>query len=236
MKIRFFPAKERGHVTWDWLDTYHSFSFGHFYDPDLMGFGLLRVVNDDTIAPGAGFGKHPHQNMEIITIPLTGGVEHTDNTGAHSITQAGSVQVMSAGKLVAHSEVNASKTEPLSLFQIWIEPNTLGIEPRYDEKEFHPEEQKGKWQLMVSNDAREGSLMIHQNAFISMGQFKKDERLDYALHDNENGVFVMAVEGRVKIADQVLKRRDALGLSENQSFSGEALEDAQIMAIEVPLE
>ncbi|MGB4942882.1 MAG: pirin family protein, partial [Candidatus Moraniibacteriota bacterium] len=165
MNIRTFPATARGHITWDWLDTYHSFSFGHFYNPELMGFGALRVVNDDTIAPGQGFGQHPHNDMEIITIPLSGAVEHEDNTGAHGITPTGSVQVMSAGRHVAHSERNSSATEPLTLFQIWIEPKSYGIDPRYAEKAFSPQERDGHWQLLVSNDGRDGSLTIHQDAF-----------------------------------------------------------------------
>ncbi len=234
MKTRFFPSKERGHITWDWLDTYHSFSFGHFYNPELMGFGALRVVNDDTIAPGQGFGKHPHSDMEIITIPLTGAVEHEDNTGAHGITAAGSVQVMSAGRHVAHSEKNASTTEPLSLFQIWIEPRSYGIDPRYDEKSFDPKEREGAWQLLVSNDGRKDSLAIHQDAFISLGRFKSGAAFNYAPHQIGNAMFIMVVEGQANIARQELGRRDALGISDTDSLSGTMLADGELMVIEIP--
>lgn len=234
MPTRLFPANKRGHITWDWLDTYHSFSFGHFYDPELMGFGALRVVNDDTIAPGQGFGQHPHSDMEIITIPLIGAVEHQDNTGAHGITPTGSVQVMSAGRHVAHSEKNASLTEPLSLFQIWIEPKSYGIDPRYAEKTFDSKERENAWQLLVSNDGRENSLMIHQDAFISLGRFPSGATFSYALRKPGNVAFVMIVEGRASIAGHELGRRDAIGLERTESFDGTQGKDGEIMVIEIP--
>lgn len=234
MVIRSFPATGRGHITFDWLDTYHSFSFGHFYDPELVGFGMLRVVNDDTIAPGQGFGQHPHNDMEIITIPLSGAVEHEDNTGAHGVTPAGSVQVMSAGRHVAHSEKNASATEPLSLFQIWIEPKSYGIDPRYAEKAFDPKKRDGQWQLLVSNDGRDGSLSIHQDAFISLGRFKAGVSWSYALRKPGNVVFLMIVEGAAAIRDQSLSRRDALGIGGVDAFTGSMDADGELMAIEIP--
>ncbi|MFZ1626199.1 MAG: pirin family protein [Candidatus Moraniibacteriota bacterium] len=235
MNVCFFPANKRGHITWDWLDTYHSFSFGHFYDPELLGFGTLRVVNDDTIAPGQGFGQHPHSDMEIITIPLLGAVEHQDNTGAEGVTPAGSVQVMSAGRHVAHSEKNASTTEALSLFQIWIEPKSYGIDPRYAEKAFDPKGRDGAWQLLVSNDGRDGSLSIHQDAFISLGRFKMGEPFSYALRKPDNAVFIMIVNGKATVADQLLGHRDALGLGDASEFAGVMTEDGELMVIEIPM-
>lgn len=234
MRTRFFPASERGHITWDWLDTYHSFSFGHFYNPDLMGFGALRVVNDDTIAAGQGFGQHPHSDMEIITIPLSGAVEHEDNTGAHGITPTGSVQVMSAGRHVAHSEKNASSTEPLSLFQIWIEPKSYGIDPRYAERTFDPKEREDAWQLLVSGDGRQESLVIHQDAAISLGRFKAGAALDYTLQSKDHVAFVMVVEGKASVAETELGRRDAIGLSETDHFNGKMIESGEVMVIEIP--
>ncbi len=234
MNKRYFPASGRGHVTWDWLNTYHSFSFGHFYNPELMGFGALRVVNDDTIAPGQGFGEHPHQDMEIITIPLSGAVEHQDNTGAHGITPSGSVQVMSAGRHVAHSERNASATEPLSLFQIWIEPKAYGIDPRYAEKSFDPKKREGAWQLLVSNDGRHGSLSIHQDAFISLARFTADTDFTYPVHRTGNIVFLMLVDGQAKIDGQSLGRRDAIGASDTIGISGRMTVDGELMVIEIP--
>ncbi len=234
MHTRFFPAKERGHITWDWLDTYHSFSFGHFYNPELMGFGALRVVNDDTIAPGQGFGQHPHNDMEIITIPLSGAVEHQDNTGAHGITPAGSVQVMSAGRHVAHSEKNASVTESLSLFQIWIEPKSYGIDPRYEEKAFDPSARENTWQLLVSNDGRDNSLPIHQDAFISLGRFASGATFEYTLRGKDHVVFIMIVEGSATLAELELSRRDAIGISETDRFKGKMIESGEVMVIEIP--
>lgn len=235
MNYRFFPAQERGHLTWDWLDTSHSFSFGHFYNPDLMGFGALRVVNDDVIAPGAGFGEHSHANMEIITIPLSGAVEHQDNTGAHGVTPTGSVQVMSAGSFVAHSELNASKTEPLSLFQIWIETRDMGITARYAEKAFDPAQAKAGWQLSVSPDGREGSLMIHQDAFLSLRSLETNQTVDYPLYHTNNGVYLMVIEGSIEIDGHTLGRRDAIGITETEKISLTAKENSRLLVVEVPM-
>lgn len=236
MPQRFFPASERGHISWDWLDTYHSFSFGHFYNPALMGFGALRVVNDDSIAPGQGFGKHSHANMEIITIPLSGAVEHEDNTGAHGITPTGSVQVMSAGSFVAHSEFNASKTQSLSLFQIWIETRDIGIPARYAEKAFDPAKEKEYWQLIVSPDGRDESLMIHQDAFLSLRTLEAEAKTEYPLYDPKNGVYLMVIEGSIDIAEQTLERRDAIGITETEKVSLTAKVPSRVLVIEVPMQ
>lgn len=234
MHTRLFPAAKRGRISLDWLDTYHSFSFGHFYDSELMGFGALRVVNDDTIAPGQGFEKHPHSDMEIITIPLSGAVEHEDNTGAHGITPAGSVQVMSAGCHVAHSERNASATESLSLFQIWIEPKSYGIDPRYEEKAFNPKLRENRWQLLVSNNGRNDSLSIHQDAFISLGRFKAGDSFSYELQKPGNVVFLMVVEGKAILNQEILNRRDAIGIADIPTFTGTMDETGELMAVEIP--
>lgn len=232
---RFFPASKRGHITWDWLDTYHSFSFGHFYDPELMGFGALRVVNDDTIAPGQGFGKHSHANMEIITIPLSGAVEHQDNTGAHGVTPAGSVQVMSAGSFVAHSEFNASKTEPLTLFQIWIETRDIGIPARYDEKAFGPAQERAGWQLIVSPDGRDGSLMIHQDAFLSLRTLPAGATADYQRFGEGNGIYCLVIDGELTVEGQVLSRRDAIGITEKELISLQTEKPSRVLVVEVPM-
>lgn len=235
MPHRLFPASSRGHITWDWLDTYHSFSFGHFYNPELMGFGALRVVNDDTITPGAGFGEHTHANMEIITIPLSGAVRHEDNTGAQGVTPAGSVQVMSAGSHVAHSEFNASATTPLSLFQIWIETRDIGTPARYAGKAFDPTQEKAGWQLIVSPDGREESLMVHQDAFLSLRHLAAKESAKYELHAKENGLYLMVVEGGIEIDGQHLGKRDAIGLTEKERVTMVAQAPSRVLAIEVPM-
>lgn len=236
MKLRLFPASERGHITWDWLDTYHSFSFGHFYNPDLMGFGALRVVNDDTIAPGAGFDTHTHANMEIITLPLSGALRHKDSTGTEGITKTGSVQVMSAGSYVAHSEHNASQTEPLSLFQIWIETRDIGIPARYDQKEFGPKQSSQGWQLIVSPDGRHDSLMIHQDAFLSLRTLKAKQREGYQPYNQKNGLYLMVIEGSIEIAHHQLESRDAVGTSLDEEITITATRPSRLLAIEIPLD
>lgn len=235
MPYQLFPAAERGHITWDWLDTYHSFSFGHFYRPDLMGFGALRVINDDTIAPGGGFDTHSHSNMEIITIPLSGAVEHQDNTGAHGITKAGSVQVMSAGSHVAHSEFNASKTEVLTLFQIWIETRDIGIPARYDEQSFDQAKEKEDWQLLVSPDGRDNSLMIHQDAFLSLRSLNAEQTTTYTLSNPKNGAYLMVIEGTINTDNQTLGRRDAIGITEIAKIVFTAKTKSRVLLIEVPM-
>ena len=235
MPYRFFPARERGHISWDWLDTYHSFSFGHFYNPDLMGFGALRVINDDTIAPGAGFDTHTHANMEIITIPLSGAIRHQDSTGSQGITSAGSVQVMSAGSYVAHSEFNASDTESLTLFQIWIETKALGIPARYDQKEFDPAPASHDWQLIVSPDGRHESLIIHQDAFLSLRSLRAQESTPYTFYHPKNGVYCMNIDGVVTIAGHTLDHRDAIGITKEEKIVVQAKKESRVLMIEVPM-
>lgn len=235
MPYQLFPARERGHITWDWLDTYHSFSFGHFYHPNLMGFGLLRVINDDTIAPGQGFEKHSHANMEIITLPLSGAVAHEDSTGSHGVTPTGSVQVMSAGSHVTHSEFNASTTEPLSLFQIWIETKTVGLPARYDQKAFDREKEKVTWQLIVSPDGEQGSLMIHQDAYLWLRRVSPGATATYSPVQNNHGVYVMVIEGSITIANHQLGNRDAVGIIGENSCSLTAQTSSRLLVIEVPL-
>lgn len=204
-------AKNRGFRNHDWLKTAHSFSFANYWDPNKMGFGVLRVLNDDTIAAGHGFDLHPHRDMEIVTIPLSGSLKHEDNKGHKGVIGPGAVQVMSAGTGIVHSEFNASETEPVSLFQLWIEPDQLDHDPRYEDKQF-PAPVKNEFQLLVSPDGREGSLMVHQQAFISLGQFDAGVRKTYDVRRKNNGVYLMVVEGEVEIDGKTLGERDAIGI------------------------
>src|SRR6056297_746851 len=194
MKHLIHKAKERGFADHGWLKTAHSFSFANYYNPEKVHFGKLRVLNDDIVAPSKGFGMHPHEDMEIITIPLSGALKHSDNMGNEGVITTGEVQVMSAGSGVLHSEFNASDSKPVSLFQILVFTDEKGHEPRYDQKKFNPENRKNKWQLLISPDGQNDSLWIHQNAFISVIDFEKEGTSEYKLKSEGNGVYFILVE------------------------------------------
>lgn len=228
-------AKNRGFRNHDWLQTAHSFSFANYWDPNKMGFGVLRILNDDTIAAGQGFDLHPHRDMEIVTIPLSGSLKHEDNKGHKGVIGPGAVQVMSAGTGIVHSEFNASETEPVSLFQLWIEPDQLDHDPRYEDKQF-PAASKNEFQLLVSPDERDGSLMVHQQAFISLGQFDAGVRKTYDVRRKNNGVYLMVVEGGVEIDGKTLGERDAIGIWETDKIEIHIKkQDSRILLIEVPM-
>jgi redox-sensitive bicupin YhaK (pirin superfamily) len=231
----FYPSSSRGFANHGWLKATHSFSFANYYDEKRIRFGLLRVLNDDSIAPAMGFDIHPHQDMEIITIPLSGSLKHGDNLGNEEIIRAGEVQVMSAGSGVWHSEFNASPIDDLNLFQIWIFTDQKGHQPRYDQKEFWAGERLGKWQLLVSPDGRDGSLWIHQKAFIS----RIDSgigKVEYILNHPENGIYFMMIDGEAKIDGELLARRDALGLYNfAQQIEIDFLASSELLVIEVPM-
>ena len=236
MKTIFHKAENRGFASHGWLKAAHSFSFANWYDPEKIHFGMLRVLNDDIVAPAQGFGLHPHNDMEIITIPHYGALRHTDNMGNEGVITTGEVQVMSAGSGVMHSEFNASKTEELKLYQIWIFTDKKGHQPRYDQKKFETAERIDNWQLLVSPDGREESLWIHQNAFLSVFDSKDAGSTVYKLNDPDNGVYFMLTEGEVKIGDQILKTRDAVGVWDiSESLAISFLKPSKILAIEIPM-
>ena len=231
----FHPASWRGVADYGWLQANYSFSFSRYYNEAMMGFGVLRVLNDDTIAGGKWFPPHGHDNMEIITIPQSWALEHEDNTWWHGIVRLWDVQVMSAGSWVEHSEYNASATESATLFQLWIDSREKDIAPRYDQKSFGiiP---MGEISLLVSNDGREGSLMIHQDAFVSRGSVWTGETLSYNPYISTNGVYVMVVSGRVVINGEVLWAKDAIGIMDESEIVVEATENSDVLFIEVPME
>lgn len=239
MKTVIHKADSRGFANHGWLQANHSFSFANFYNPEKIHFGALRVLNDDIIAPKRGFSTHPHDNMEIITIPLKGVLKHRDNM--HNAWQSilpGEVQVMSAGTGVQHSEINGSENEHLSLFQIWIIPNQLNVSPRYDQKNFEASDRKNKLQTLVtSTDSNhEGSLKIHQDAVISRIDLDKDKTFDYQLTYPSAGVYVMNINGNVTIEDAYLETRDAIGISETDTFSIKSHDDSSLLFLEVPMD
>ncbi|MGB5417629.1 pirin family protein [Algibacter sp.] len=238
MKTVIHKAESRGFANHGWLQANHSFSFANFFDKDKIQFGALRVLNDDIIAPKMGFGTHPHDNMEIITIPLKGILKHKDNMGDEWIPVVpGEVQIMSAGTGVQHSEINGSNTEHLSLFQIWILPNKENVKPRYDQKTFVADESKNKLQTLVSSidENHSGSLKIHQDAIISRIDLDKGETFEYPINSKNHGVYVMTIFGNHTINENILKTRDAIGVSETSSFNIKAIEDSGLLFIEVPM-
>lgn len=237
MKTIIHKAASRGYANHGWLQANHSFSFANYYDPEKLQFGALRVLNDDIIAPKMGFGTHPHDNMEIITIPLSGELKHRDSMANEWLSvKPGEVQVMSAGTGVQHSEINGSQEKYLSLFQIWIIPNEHNVAPRYDQKRFNPEDRKNKFQTLVSSIKTEDEgLKIHQNAKISRIDLTKDNTVEYHTLSKNHGVYIMNVSGSASINAQSFETRDALGVSETDVFSIQANENSDLLLIEVPM-
>ncbi|MFR9166296.1 MAG: pirin family protein [Dysgonomonas sp.] len=237
MKTTLYKASSRGHANHGWLDTYHTFSFANYYNPSRINFGALRVINDDIVKGGKGFGTHPHDNMEIITIPLYGDLEHKDSMGNSSVIRHGEVQVMSAGTGVTHSEFNANRDKDVNLFQIWVFPNREEADPRYGQKAFDFDGSKNKFVEIVSPDGENGSLWIHQDAWFSIGSFDKGEKTEYRLMDSENGVFAMVIEGDFNVSGTELNKRDGLGIEQTDAISLEALSDnSRILLMEVPMQ
>lgn len=235
MKTILYPASERGHADHGWLNAYHSFSFAGWHDENKMHFGLLRVLNDDTVAPGMGFGMHPHDNMEIVTIPLKGVLEHKDNMGNVGQIRPGEIQAMSAGTGVYHSEYNGSKTEETKLFQVWVFPKVKNIPPRYDQRKFNPEERKNKFQTIVSPEKSGKTMWINQDAYFSLGNFEKGKSVDYSVQHKGNGAYIMVVEGEVEVGGTKLGRRDAVGVYETDKVTIKPNADSEILVIEVPM-
>ena len=235
MKTIAFKAADRGSADYGWLKPNYYFSFAEYRDPEKVHFGLLRVLNDDFIAGGGKFPTHPHDNMEIVTVPFTGAIEHKDSTGGHGVIQAGDVQIMSAGTGVQHSEANASATEPVTLFQIWVFPKERNIKPRYDQRNFPSDDRVNKWQIIVSPKEADKALWINQDARFALANLDAGKELTYSNAFKGNGVFLVVIKGTVKINDQLLNKRDALGISETDSFTITATEDSELLAIEVPM-
>lgn len=235
MKSVFHPSNDRGHANHGWLNAKHSFSFAGWYNPEKVHFGALRVLNDDTVAPSMGFSKHPHDNMEIITIPLQGSVFHKDSMGHGERISAGEIQVMSAGTGIYHSEMNGSHNEELKLFQIWIFPNKRNVEPRYDQFKIEYSNMENEFLQLVSPDKEDSGSWINQDAWISMIDLSKDNSQTYNLHSPNNGVYVMNVEGNVEVENNLLENRDAIGVWDTESINITSKENSRILLIEVPM-
>ncbi|MDC1199338.1 pirin family protein [Flavobacteriaceae bacterium] len=230
-------AQERGLVSFGWLDAKYSFSFGNYYNPDKMNFGALRVLNDDTIAPAMGFGKHPHKNMEIITIVQSGALKHEDSMGNKGIIEAGDIQVMSAGSGIEHSEVNASSQNSLTLFQLWIHSQRQDVTPRYEQKKIAPLLTDNTFTTIVKpkQEALKDDIWIHQQAYISIGNFSNETQTNYSMQQSQNGVYIMVIEGSIVVADQTLQHRDAIGLWNTQSVDMSITKNSKVLIVEVPM-
>jgi len=236
MKLIVHPSNTRGAANHGWLNSHHSFSFANYYNPERMNFGLLRVLNDDVVAAGKGFGKHPHDNMEIISIPLKGNLQHEDSMGNKAIIKEGEIQVMSAGTGIFHSEFNASESEEVKFLQIWIFPNARDVEPRYDQITLPDLEVKNELHQVLSPNPSDPGVWIHQNAWFHMGTFDTNQNVSYSVKSPKNGVYAFVLEGSFSIEGENLSARDAMGISETELFSLEATSaDSRILLIDVPM-
>jgi redox-sensitive bicupin YhaK (pirin superfamily) len=235
MKNIYHPASERGHVDFGWLDSHHSFSFGNWHDREKVHFGALRVLNDDVVKGGNGFDAHPHENVEIISIPLKGALAHKDSTGIEGILSTGDVQIMSAGSGIRHSEYNASHFDPVNFLQIWIFPKQINIKPRHDQKTFDPAGRVDQWQIVVSPLRDDDGLWINQDARLALTHLSAGKTLDYEPAFPGNGVYIFVLTGSIEVGDSQLQSRDGLGISGIDHFSIHARTNAEVLAIEVPM-
>ena len=234
-KIIYHPADSRGSADHGWLKAKHTFSFASYYNPERIHFGMLRVLNDDLIAAGVGFPTHPHDNMEIITIPLKGAIAHKDSMGNSSVIHKGEIQVMSAGTGIQHSEYNFSESEILQLLQIWIFPNKKNVEPRYQQLSIN-QEITNQLQQILSPYPEDSGVWIHQNAWFHIGKFNTAQTIDYTIKKEGNGVYIFVIEGSVRIENQELSERDGLGISKTNQFSIEILnEKTEFLLMEIPM-
>lgn len=228
-------AATRGHANHGWLNSYHTFSFASYYNPERIHFGVLRVLNDDTVAPGMGFGTHPHDNMEIVSIPLSGDLEHKDSMGNTTVIKQGDIQVMSAGTGVYHSEYNKNKDKEVKFLQIWIMPGKKDVTPRYDQLSLNPEDRKNKLQQVLSPNGEGGGVWIHQNAWFFMTQLESGKELTYTKKLKENGVYIFVLEGEAEVNGQALEKRDGLGITEENSFTIKTSSGTELLIMEVPM-
>ena len=237
MKGVLHKADTRGLADHGWLQSRHTFSFANYHNPDRMGFGLLRVINDDIVQPSRGFDTHPHENMEIVSIPISGELRHQDSMGNTQQIRAGEVQIMSAGSGITHSEYNGSDSELVAFLQIWVLPQLQNIEPRYGQQLFSCNDRKNKFQIVVSpdKDNNDGAIWINQDAWFLGGDFDTGQTGSYRIKREGNGAYFFVIEGAVTIADEQLRRRDAIGVEDATKIDFEVAEDCQLLVIDVPM-
>jgi quercetin 2,3-dioxygenase len=228
-------ASDRGHANHGWLESYHSFSFAHYHNPEKMHFGVLRVLNDDRVAPGMGFGTHPHDNMEIISIPLEGDLEHRDSMGNVAVIRQGDIQVMSAGTGIYHSEYNRNKDSEVKFLQIWVFPNQRNVTPRYDQITLNAEDSRNKFQQILSPSAQDEGVWINQDAWFHLGKFDAQRHSTYQLKKEGNGVYLFVLKGEVQANGQLLHARDGLGVWNTPSLDIQTNSTAELLLMEVPM-
>lgn len=229
-------AETRGHANHGWLNSYHTFSFANYHNPDRMHFGVLRVLNDDRVDPGMGFGTHPHDNMEIISIPLEGDLEHKDSMGNIAVIKKGDIQVMSAGMGIYHSEYNKHKDRPTQFLQIWVFPNKKNVTPRYDQMTLNANDRHNKLQQILSPNPEDEGVWIHQDAWFHLGTFDKDVTTDYTVKKNGNGVYAFVIKGSFMMEGLILDERDGLGIWDTDRFTiSSQNKDSELLLMEVPM-
>lgn len=235
MKTIYHAADSRGDANHGWLKSRHTFSFANYHNPERMGFGALRVINDDFVIGGQGFGKHSHRDMEIISIPLSGKLGHGDNIGNNGIIETGEIQVMSAGTGITHSEMNGDDKEDVKFLQIWVIPNKMNVEPRYQQVRMDEIMQPNEFNQVLSPNADDAGVWVHQNAWFSMGDFDKNVTQTYELKDPNNGVYIFVISGKVVVNDNTLNTRDGLGIWDTKNFTMDVIDDAKVLLMEVPM-
>lgn len=235
MKTVLHKANTRGHANHGWLNSYHTFSFAQYYNPERVRFGVLRVLNDDTVAPGQGFGTHPHDNMEIISIPLEGDLEHKDSMGNAQVIHNGDIQVMSAGTGIRHSEYNRNRDREVKFLQIWLFPRERGVEPRYDQLKLDRDKMKNTFLQVLSPNPDDDGVWIHQDAWFHMGRLSKGTTLSYGIKRPGNGLYVFVLEGDVTVAGEALKKRDGFGIWDTDQVSFQADSDCELLLMDLPV-
>ncbi|MHA7058156.1 pirin family protein [Aquimarina sp. M1] len=235
MKTIIHTSDTRGKANFGWLNSHHSFSFGNYYNPERMNFGALRVLNDDTVSAGMGFGKHPHDNMEIISIPLEGDLEHKDSMDNITVIKQGDIQVMSAGTGVFHSELNKNTDKEVKFLQIWVTPNKKNVTPRYDQITINDNSLKNNLHQILSPNPDDDGVWIHQNAWFHLGELEAENTQTYRLKDEKNGVYAFVIEGSITIGDNVLDKRDGLGIWDVQQIKITSNVPSKVLLIEVPI-
>jgi len=235
MNTILHQANTRGHANHGWLDSHHSFSFANYHNPERMHFGVLRVLNDDQVSAGMGFGTHPHDNMEIISIPLEGDLEHKDSMGNLAVIKEGDVQIMSAGTGIMHNEYNRNKEKAVKFLQIWVFPNKKNVEPRYDQISIKNIEKKNEFYQILSPSQEDQGVWLYQDAWFHLGKFDAGKQTRYSINKKGNGVYVFVLDGEIEIEGQQLGKRDGFGIWDIDSFNFKSNSNARVLLLEVPM-